>query len=264
MSLKLRESLAERFKLVKIFGGCQRRLLQMWVDYVSFTDLSRTLSLKMCRFSVPRIFCLGMSNFPMDCTIKADFGMGLRRSQRKTKPETIWEERVLLLQLQIQKSPKNLPERKRKLRWNLSQLAPFPKALELDENRLLELPTYKPPLGLRYEHSKSLAAGISELSTFQRLLAHAIIDKIIEVMNSYAKNARETNQDEEDLDSVVRSWKPVNLTEIWWYIGCLLYMGYHKEVKHEEHWQNGHLKQYQSLKEFQQIYRYFTLRVKSF
>jgi hypothetical protein len=41
-------------------------------------------------------------------------------------------------------------------------------------------------------------------------------------------------------------------------------MGTHIERKHEEHWlENGYLTQFLSLKRFQQIHRYFTLRDKS-
>jgi hypothetical protein len=35
--------------------------------------------------------------------------------------------------------------------------------------------------------------------------------------------------------SYARPWKPVNSTDVWRYIECLLYMGEHIEKKHEEY-----------------------------
>ena len=63
-----------------------------------------------------------------------------------------------------------------------------------------------------------------------------IIDRIIESMNSYAKNAQNINfKEEEDPEFFFRPWKSVNITDIWQYISCLLYMRYHRLSKHEEH-----------------------------
>jgi Transposase IS4 len=128
---------------------------------------------------------------------------------------------------------------------------------EFDENHLPELPAYEPLLKLRYKPSGSSSTGLSELQTFKKLFPQAVVDIIVDATNSYAENAREIT--EEFL--VVRPWKPVNSTGIWRYIGCLLYMGEHIEKKHEEYWQKSHcLNESLSLKRFQQIHRYFTLR----
>ncbi|KAF7502439.1 hypothetical protein GJ744_005803 [Endocarpon pusillum] len=73
---------------------------------------------------------------------------------------------------------------------------------EFDVKQLPDLPVYEPPLTLRFIPSKSLIQGLSQLDTFQRLLTPAIIDRIIESTNSYAKNAREINPiDEDDFES---------------------------------------------------------------
>jgi Transposase IS4 len=77
--------------------------------------------------------------------------------------------------------------------------------------------------------------GLSELKTFQQLLTLAIIDQIVIMTNSYVINARNIEDFEEELKIYARSWKSVDSTDIWWFIGYLLYMGAHKEAKYEEH-----------------------------
>jgi Transposase IS4 len=165
---------------------------------------------------------------------------------------------VPLLQLGTQKSPKKTVRAEKKTALKPVATGRLPEAIGLDEKHLPELPTYKPPLELRFEPSKSLATGLSELDTFQGLLTPAIVEKIVKATNSYVLNHRETD---EDPDSQTRPWRPVNSTDIWRYIGCLFYMGYHRKGRHEEHWQeSGYLNQFLSLTRFQQIHRYFTLR----
>jgi Transposase IS4 len=66
---------------------------------------------------------------------------------------------------------------------------------------------------------------------FQKLLTPIIIEEIANATNSYVYNTRKT----EELEVFARQWKSVNSTDIWRYIGCLLYMGYHREGRHEEH-----------------------------
>jgi Transposase IS4 len=107
----------------------------------------------------------------------------------------------------------------------------LPEGIEFDKNHLPELPTYQPPLELQYQPSKSLATGLSELQTFRQLLTPAIIEEIVKATNSYASNARKT----EELKPFARPWKSVNSTDIWRYIGCLIYIEYHKKGRHKEH-----------------------------
>ena len=182
----------------------------------------------------------------------------LRRSQRIPRPKTIWEEKRAPSAAKDPKITKKAARTEKETALKPIATGPLP---GLDEKHLPELPTYKSPLELHFEPSKSLATGLSELHTFQRLLTPAIINVIVEATNNYALNARGTT--EEDSDLQIRPWKPVNSTDIWRYIGCLLYMGYHKKGKHEEHWQeSGYLNEFLSLVRFQQIHRYFTLRDK--
>jgi len=183
--------------------------------------------------------------------------MTLRKSQRVRKPVTVWEEKSA-------PSPASDPKITRKTARNQPETAlrpiatgPLPKSSKLDENHLPDLPTYEPPLKLRYKPSESSASGLSKLQTFKKLFSQVVVDIIVNATNSYAENARETTEK----FSEIRPWKPVNSTDIWRYIGCLLYMGEHIEKKHEEYWGNSHrLNECLSLKRFQQIHRYLTLR----
>jgi Transposase IS4 len=140
-------------------------------------------------------------------------------------------------------------------------IGPLPETAELDEKDLPELPTYEPPLNLQFQASKSLATGLSEFQTFQQLLTPQIIGRIVAATNSYAINAQNKQDLDEELKSYARLWKSVNSIEIWRFIGYLLYIGVHKEVRHEEHWsKTGYLSKFMSLIRYEQIHRYFTLR----
>jgi Transposase IS4 len=119
---------------------------------------------------------------------------------------------------------------------------PLPEAIGFDETHLPELPTYKLTLDLQFQQSKSLATGQTELEIFQQLLTPAIVNRIFDATNSYAANACETACKNAESTLYIRHWKPVNSTDIWRYIGCLLYLGSHIERKHKEHWRkHGYL-----------------------
>ena len=180
--------------------------------------------------------------------------MELRRSQRKPKPVTIWEQKGAPSAARDPKITKKNARTEQKTALKPIAVGPLPEAAELDEKRLPDLPTYQPPLELQFTHSESLATGLSELATFQRLLTPAIVNKMVDATNTYAINVRNACEDS-DSDSQVRIWIPVNTTDIWRYIGCLLYMEYHKEDRHEEHWsKTEYLKKFMNLKRFQQIH----------
>ncbi|KAF7504084.1 hypothetical protein GJ744_002849 [Endocarpon pusillum] len=141
--------------------------------------------------------------------------MDLRRSKRIPKPKTIWEAKGAPSAASDPKVTKNTARTEQRTALKPIAAGPLPKALEIEENPLPELPEYEPPLILQYQRSKSLATGLSQLDTFQRLLTPAIIDRIIESTNSYAENARNTDFDEEeDSEFLSRPWKPVNSTDI--------------------------------------------------
>ena len=141
--------------------------------------------------------------------------MELRRSQRQPKPKTIWEEKGAPSAAKDPKINKRTDRTEQQTALKPVASGPLPKTLELDVNQLPDLPTYKPPLELRFEPSKSLLEDLSELDTFQKLLTPVIIDRIVESTNNYAENARNTDfGEEEDPKSFSRPWKPVNITDI--------------------------------------------------
>ena len=183
-----------------------------------------------------------------------------RKSQRSRKPITIWEEAKAP---PVASDPKLTAKTSRTRSETALKPVPIgrlPKSTKFDHGRLPELPIYRPPLDLRYKPSKSIATGLTELQTFQQLFSQAVVDIIVDATNSYAENARETAQ----IFHNSRHWDPVDSTDIWRYIGCLLYMGLHIERKHEEYWSKTHsLQSSMSLKRFEQIHRYFTLRDRS-
>ena len=156
-----------------------------------------------------------------------------RRSQRQRKPKTIWEEKRAPSATTDPKITKKTAQTEEKTALKPVVTGPLPETIGFDENHLPELPVYEPPLKLQFQQSKSLATGLSELETFQKLLTPAIVDRIVDATNSYAANARKNTSEIVELDLHARPWKSVNSTDIWRYIGCLLYMRSHIEKKHE-------------------------------
>jgi Transposase IS4 len=138
-------------------------------------------------------------------------------------------------------------------------IEPLLESTKLDSNYLPELSIYTPPLELHYKPSESNATGLSELETFQKLLTPAVVDLIANATNSYAENTPEI------LDKFsARPWSPVNLTDIWRYIGCLFYIGEYIERERTQYWlKSYYLGESFSRICFEQIYRYFTLRDRS-
>lgn len=85
----------------------------------------------------------------------------------------------------------------------------------------------------------------------------AIINRIVVAINSYALYARK----DKELLSYVRLQIPINSIDIQRFIGCLLYIGYHKLTNHKDYQsKSGHLRKFISLKRYKQIHRYFTLQ----
>jgi Transposase IS4 len=155
-----------------------------------------------------------------------------RKSQRARKPVTIWEEKKAPSPASDPKITKKIARDRPETALRPVATGPLPAASELDEKHLPDLPTYEPPLKLRYEPSESSSTDLSELQTFKKLFPQAVVDIIVDTTNSYAENACKIAEE----FPFARPWKPVNSTDIWRYIGCLLYMKKHTEKKHEEYW----------------------------
>jgi Transposase IS4 len=178
----------------------------------------------------------------------------LLRTEYERKARTIWQQKGAPPAAKDPKIPKKAARTAEKTALKPIATGPLPEEAGLDINHLPELPDYQPPLDLQFQSGKSLATDLSEPQCFQQLLTPAIVDEIF--LQNSAKLA--------DPDINVRSWKLVNSTDIWRYIGCLLYMGVHKESKCDEHWsKTGYLERFMGLTRFQQIHRFFTLRDKT-
>ena len=158
-----------------------------------------------------------------------------RKSQRLRKPATIWEQKGAPFTARDPKITKKTARTVEKTALKPIATGPLPEAVGFDAAHLPELPTYKPPLKLQFQPSISLTTDLSELTVFQQLLMPAIIDRIVDVTNSYAVNAYTNDSEILELNFHTQPWKPVNSMKIWQYIGCLLYEGSHIERKHEEH-----------------------------
>jgi Transposase IS4 len=170
------------------------------------------------------------------------------QSKSTALPETGWEQKGAASAALDPRITEETARTAQKTALKPVAVGNLPKALELDENDLPELPTYLPPLDLRFQASESLATGSTELETFQQLLTPIIVDRIVAATNSYAENAQKIDEDTEKRLLRPRPWKSVNSAEIWRFIGCLLHMGVHIEVKHKDHWSTtGHLSKFMSL-----------------
>jgi hypothetical protein len=117
------------------------------------------------------------------------FNMAPRRSQRAPKPITIWEEKqapsaALDPKLTAQTARTN-PE----TALEPVAVGPLPASTKLDHGHLPELPTYHPPLNLRYKPSKSIATGLSVLQAFKLFFTQAMVDLIVIATNIYAARA---------------------------------------------------------------------------
>jgi hypothetical protein len=123
-----------------------------------------------------------------------------RRSQRKPKPTTIWEQKGAPSAAKDPKITKKTARTEKKTALKPIAIGPLSEATNLNEKRLPELLKYDPPLKLYFNILKSLIKGLSELDTFQQLLTPAIVEEIVQATNNYAENARET----EELNSFAR------------------------------------------------------------
>jgi Transposase IS4 len=182
--------------------------------------------------------------------------MDLRRSERARKPRTIWEQKGAPSTASDPKISQESARTAEKTALKPVATGTLPPQVALERNDLPDLPDYTPPLELCFEHSKPLISPITELETFQHFLTHEIIAIIVRNTNSYAENTRKF-----ETDLYTRPWTPVNSTDIWRYCGTLLYMGAHIERKREEYWtKSTQIATVFSIRRWEQIHRYFTLR----
>ena len=147
------------------------------------------------------------------------------------------------------------------------QNAPLkPVAVETVPNPTLlqsELPHYTPPLIYTKRGRHSLVQGLIQLKLFLKKISTTVIAGIILIINSYGEriNAVETIKRKPD-SSHHRKWHATIISELYRYLGILLFIGLRKEPVEEKLWNitGYNVEQYMSLKRYQQISQYFTLR----
>jgi hypothetical protein len=100
-------------------------------------------------------------------------------------------------------------------------IGPLSESTKFDDGHLRELPDYHPPLDLRYKPFESIATGLSVIQTFLLFFTQSIVDIIVLTINVYTAGRRRNRNERKG----TRDWKSVNLTDIWRYLGCLLYIG---------------------------------------
>jgi hypothetical protein len=118
-----------------------------------------------------------------------------RKSHRVRKARTIWEQKGAPPAAKDPKITRKTARTVEKTALKPIATGPLPIAVGFDADHLPELPTYKPPLDLEFQPSKSLNTGLSQLEVFQQLLTPSIIDIIVAATNNYAANARTNHPD---------------------------------------------------------------------
>lgn len=189
---------------------------------------------------------------------KAIFNMPPRKSQRALKPLTKWEEKKAPSAALKPKLTAQTDRMNPQIALKPIPIGPLPESTKLDDGHLRELPDYHPSLDLRYKPSQSIATGLSIIiQMFLLFFTQLMVDIIVLATNAYAAGRRRTRNERKG----TRDWKSVNSTDIWRYLGCLLYMGETIESQHSVYWSPlYHLGEFLDPKSFQQIHRYFTIR----
>ena len=136
-----------------------------------------------------------------------------------------------------------------------TEIIPEPTLLDVN------LPHYHPPLEYTKRGGHSLAPSMTQLKLFLQFFSSTVMAIIMAATNSYGEREnREKNR--HPLSRQYRKWHSTTISELYRYLGCLLFLGLHQEPCYEECWKvEGHnLGQYLPLKRYEQLNRYFTLR----
>jgi hypothetical protein len=92
--------------------------------------------------------------------------MSLRKSERKRKAVTIWEEKAVPHAVNNLKILRKAARTEQRTALKAIATGFLFKAIKIDSTAPPELPEYLPSFELRYKPSESIAAGLSELYTF--------------------------------------------------------------------------------------------------
>ena len=131
--------------------------------------LSYTSVMNLLLFNVPRILSLDTTFFFIfgeSTSSKINFYMKLYRLQRQSKSKTIWKEKNVSFIVRDLKIIKRTDRTEQKTVFKPVVSRPLLETFKFDVNQLSNLSVYKSSLELRFEPSKSLLKGLSELDTF--------------------------------------------------------------------------------------------------
>ena len=147
------------------------------------------------------------------------------------------------------------------------QNAPLkPIAVETVPNPTLlqsELPHYIPPLEYTKRGGHSLVQGLTQLQLFLQFFSTTVMAGIVVATNSYGERTNTTETINRKPDSPHhRKWHATTISELYRYLGILLFIGLRREPVEEKLWNitGYNLGQYMGLKRYQQLSQYFTLR----
>jgi hypothetical protein len=110
------------------------------------------------------------------------------------KPITVQEEKKAPRAASDPKITKKTARNRPEIALRFIATGPLSEASEFNENHLPNLSIYKPPFKLCYKPSESSAISLSKLQTFKKLFPQAVINIIVDAINSYAENTREITE----------------------------------------------------------------------
>jgi hypothetical protein len=131
-------------------------------------------------------------------------------------------------------SNKEIPEVHRPKKRPLQAIPAEPIPEELSQSlpfKQREIPIYTPPLEyIEYKAGTAATEASDERFTFLLLFSEDCITRIVSATNSYA----EYNQNELSCD-IPREWILIARTKILRFIGCLFYIGIHRETLRKDY-----------------------------
>ena len=126
-----------------------------------------------------------------------------------------------------------------------------------------KLPNYQPLLEYTKRGGHSLVQGMTQLQLFLQFFSLTIRMKIVAAINSYAERRNYTESQKNKPNSEHhRKWRAITVSELYRYLGILLFLGLRREPEHQKLWtvESYNLGKYMSLNRYDQINWYFTLR----
>jgi hypothetical protein len=118
-----------------------------------------------------------------------------RKSQRASKPATIWEEKQAPPAALDPKNNSSNARTKPETALKPIPTGPLLDSTKFDRGHLRELPDYSPPLILLRKPSESIATCLSILETFQLFVTQAMVAIIVVVTNGYAASVHQNREE---------------------------------------------------------------------